>query len=102
MTGSDFEAALRKLVSGAARTQANVACIACDQCERCSESTFCVAWKGLARCHYCRGCSDCTDCAHCAGSTNLVRPYCVDGEGSTIATDGSTRASPSGTKRRAR
>ncbi len=42
MTGSEFEAAFRKLVTGAARTQANVACLACEQCERCSECTFCV------------------------------------------------------------
>ena len=81
MTGPEFEAALRKLVSGATRTSANVACVGCERCERCSECTFCVGSKGLARCHYCDACSDCTDCAHCARSTGcLACQHCVESD----------------------
>jgi len=65
MTGAEFEAALRKLLSAAERSSDNVACLACERCERCRECTFCVASKGLARCQYCTGCDECIDCSHC-------------------------------------
>ncbi|HEY1693960.1 MAG TPA: hypothetical protein VGG39_17455 [Polyangiaceae bacterium] len=81
MTGSEFEAAFRKLVSGAARSSANVGCLQCDRCERCTECTFCVGSKGLARSHYCVESSDCTDCAHCVRCAGcLACQHCVDSE----------------------
>jgi hypothetical protein len=80
MTGAEFEAAFRKLMSGAARAD-NVGCLACDRCERCSECTFCVASKGLSRCHYCEACADCTDSAHCVRCSGcLACQHCVDSE----------------------
>jgi hypothetical protein len=79
VTGGEFEAALRRLLSKSGRASENVSCLACDQCERCSECTFCSLSKGLVRCHYCADCADCADCAHCVRSTGcLACQHCVE------------------------
>jgi hypothetical protein len=80
MTGAEFEAAFRKLVSGAARAE-NVGCLVCERCERCSECTFCVESRTLARCHYCEACADCTDSSHCVRCNGcLACQHCVESE----------------------
>lgn len=72
ITSADFEAALRKLVSDAARSTANAGSLECERCERCEGCTFCVDCKGLARCHYCEGCDDCTDSTNCSSSRGCI------------------------------
>jgi hypothetical protein len=81
LTGSQFDAALRQLARGAARSAVNVSCIACERCEECIECTFCIASSGLARSHHCRDCNACTECTHCAACRAcLACQHCVDCE----------------------
>jgi hypothetical protein len=81
MTGAEFEAAFRKLVSGAGRSTDNVGCLACDRCERCTDCTFCTGSRNLSRCQYCSSCEGCTDSSHCVGCTAcLACQHCVESE----------------------
>jgi hypothetical protein len=81
ITASEFEAAFRKLVAGAARGSANVGCLQCERCERCTECTFCAGCQGLARSHYCTDSRECTDCSHCVRCAGcLACQHCVDSE----------------------
>ena len=78
MNRSEFEAALKKLVTEAGARVDNQRCLACERCERCTDSTFCKESKGLSRCNYCVRSTDCvdsshlTDCVGCLSSTHCV------------------------------
>jgi hypothetical protein len=81
MTGTDFQAALRKLTGAATRPGDNVGCLACDRCEGCTDCTFCSGSSALSRCNYCVDCSECTDCTQCTRSRAcLACQKCVDCE----------------------
>lgn len=71
MTPSEFESALRALLTASQKEAQNSACVACTGCERCVECTFCSRSKGLLRCHYCVDVERSVSCTHCRASRDL-------------------------------
>ncbi len=80
LSGREFEARFRELVSGLGREQ-NDGCVECVGCRACNGCTFCRESERLVRCHYCVRCNMCTDCSHCRGSRGLIGcMHCVSSE----------------------
>jgi hypothetical protein len=81
MTGTEFEAAFRKLLASEGNKRDSTGCIACERCVGATDSTFSVDCAQITRCHYCTKCERCTDCSHCSGSRDLNESsHCIDSE----------------------